>query len=171
MPSLCTPYKQNKTLANFYSGLFFECMISKFLEIFYFRNQFLSIWYTFCIQTSSLKCKKWLRKIDQSCWIIQIHTETGVFLYFESMISFSLSNENHAFKKRENLLLRFCTPLMGMIGQFFLANKPLYGYIFEYFFIILSKNIWVNFFPKITSLCAYFNPHLRVPYLRVPSPT
>ena len=103
---------------------FLNAWFQNFWNFFYFRNQFVSIWYTICIKTSSLKCKKWLRKIDQSCWIIQIHTETGVFLYFESMISFSLSNENHAFKKRENLLLRFCTPLMGMIGQFFLANKP-----------------------------------------------
>ena len=120
-------------------------MISKFLDFFYFRNQFLSTWYTFCIKTSSLKCKKWLRKIDQSCWIIQIHTETGLFLYFEGMISFSLSNENHAFKIQENLLLRFCTALMGMIGQFFQDNKPLNGYIFEYFFIILSNNKFFTF--------------------------
>ena len=135
---------------------FFNAWFQNFWNFFHFRNQFLSIWYTFCIKTSSLKCKKWLRKIDQSCCIIQIHTETGVFLYFECMISFSLSNENHAFKKQENLLLRFCTALMGMIGQFFLDNKPLNGYIFEYFFIILSKNILFTFLLKQSLL--YLHP-------------
>jgi len=72
------------------------------------------------------------------------------------MISFSLSNENHAFKKQENLLLRFCTPLMGMIGQFFLDNKPLYGYMFENFFIILSKNILFTFLLRQSLL--YLHP-------------
>ena len=71
------------------------------------------------------------------------------FLVFECMISFSLSNENHAFKKQENLLLRFCTALMGMIGQFFQDNKPLNGYIFEYFFIILSKYILELMFDRV----------------------
>ena len=78
------------------------------------------------------------------------------FLVFECMISFSLSNENHAFKKQENLLLRFCTALMGMIGQFFQDNKPLNGYIFEYFFIILSKNILFTFLLKQSLL--YLHP-------------
>ena len=123
---------------------------------FYFRYLCLSSWHTICPYTSSLECKKCLRKTDQSCQLIQIHTATWVLLYFECMISFLLSNENHAFKKRENLLLRFCTPLMGMIGQFFLANKPLYGYIFEYFFIILSKNILFTFLLKQSLL--YLHP-------------